>query len=335
MRRRTATTLIEVLVAIFVMAIGLLALLTLFPLGALSMAQAIKDDRTAQAAASAEAIALVRGFRNDPRLFIAGDQFVNPSPPGTTPGQVPAALADGPSYPIYIDPIGTQSFVSPFNSWVGGRAPGIPRFTVNFLASPPLAPTVARQQTLQWFTLLDDITFYPQGVAGGQNLRVAGAEIVPAAGQSLVVLREGRYSWAYLVRRPRSSVPSVVELTIVVYSQRPLNVTSSLVPSGETTYAAQVIPNTTNAITLTPIPGQEKPVVRKGDWILDASISPNQAQILLHGPVHGYFYRVVDVTDVAGGVALELQTNLKADVNRVVVMEGVVEVFEKGPGSAP
>ena len=36
----------EVLVAIFLMGVGLLALLALFRLGALQMAQAIKDDRT-------------------------------------------------------------------------------------------------------------------------------------------------------------------------------------------------------------------------------------------------------------------------------------------------
>ena len=46
----------EVLAAIFVMGIGLLALLTLFPLGALQMAQAIKDDRTGAVAARATAL---------------------------------------------------------------------------------------------------------------------------------------------------------------------------------------------------------------------------------------------------------------------------------------
>lgn len=51
----TGTTLLEVLAAIFVMGIGLLALLTLFPLGALEMAQAINDDRTAAIAANARA----------------------------------------------------------------------------------------------------------------------------------------------------------------------------------------------------------------------------------------------------------------------------------------
>jgi prepilin-type N-terminal cleavage/methylation domain-containing protein len=53
--RESGVTLVEVLVAIFIMGVGLLALLTLFPLGALDMAQAIKDDRAAAIAADAVA----------------------------------------------------------------------------------------------------------------------------------------------------------------------------------------------------------------------------------------------------------------------------------------
>ena len=49
MCKRDGVTLIEVLVAIFVMGIGLLALLTLFPLGVFSMQRAIQDERCAQA----------------------------------------------------------------------------------------------------------------------------------------------------------------------------------------------------------------------------------------------------------------------------------------------
>jgi type II secretory pathway pseudopilin PulG len=51
---RPGITLLEVLVAIFIVAIGLLALLTLFPLGALRMGQALKDDRTSQLALTAD-----------------------------------------------------------------------------------------------------------------------------------------------------------------------------------------------------------------------------------------------------------------------------------------
>lgn len=48
-------TLVEILAAIFIMGTGLMTLLTLFPLGALEMAEAIKDDRTAAIAAEVSA----------------------------------------------------------------------------------------------------------------------------------------------------------------------------------------------------------------------------------------------------------------------------------------
>lgn len=44
---RRGVTLLEVLAAIFLTGVGLLALLTLFPLGALDMAEAVRDDRAA------------------------------------------------------------------------------------------------------------------------------------------------------------------------------------------------------------------------------------------------------------------------------------------------
>lgn len=50
---RRATTLIEVLIAIFVMALGLISLLTLYPLGAAQMARSVQDERAAQLAANA------------------------------------------------------------------------------------------------------------------------------------------------------------------------------------------------------------------------------------------------------------------------------------------
>ncbi|OWK43610.1 type IV pilus modification PilV family protein [Fimbriiglobus ruber] len=53
-RRRRGVTLVEVLVAMFVMALGMVALLTLFPLGAMQIGQALRDDRTGQVATQAD-----------------------------------------------------------------------------------------------------------------------------------------------------------------------------------------------------------------------------------------------------------------------------------------
>src|SRR5205823_2744195 len=93
--RRHGVTLIEVLAAIFVMGIGLLALLTLFPVGALSMARAVRDDRAAQAGANGAALAVAVDLRND--------AAVSATLGGTPNGWAPPD-PNGPGYPIYVDP---------------------------------------------------------------------------------------------------------------------------------------------------------------------------------------------------------------------------------------
>src|SRR5689334_25445658 len=99
MNRRPGVTLIEVLVAIFVVAIGLLALLTLFPLGALSMAQAIKDDRIALMASNA--VATLR------TMDVASDANVQAAMTQNNPG---GYAPDTPSYAALFDPVGYNSY---------------------------------------------------------------------------------------------------------------------------------------------------------------------------------------------------------------------------------
>src|SRR2546427_13251005 len=78
---RSGVTLIEVLVSIFVTAIGLLALLALFPVGAFSMANAIKNGRCVQASINATAFARLASIGQDPLvygLFTSPDQTHSP-----------------------------------------------------------------------------------------------------------------------------------------------------------------------------------------------------------------------------------------------------------------
>ena len=103
-RGRAGVTLIEVLVSIFVVALGLLALLTLFPLGALSMAQAIRDDRVAQTAANAVATIKVMNVLSDQTITNA--LSFNPPPPNNIP-------VSGPGFAVYFDPIGYKNYPAP------------------------------------------------------------------------------------------------------------------------------------------------------------------------------------------------------------------------------
>src|SRR5947208_1166809 len=95
MKHRAGVTLVEVLVSIFIMGIGMIALLTLFPLGAINIAQALRDDRAAQAVANASAYANAQDLRHD---SVVTQKFTNQL---TT---LPVFSATGPSSPVYVDP---------------------------------------------------------------------------------------------------------------------------------------------------------------------------------------------------------------------------------------
>jgi hypothetical protein len=314
MKRRPAVTLIEVLMAIFVMGIGLMGLMTLFPVGAISMAQAILDDQAANAAFNAASIAEAQGLRS--RITT---NYTHPA--GHT-----ATQADWPSYPVYIDPIGSTAgaFLGTFPK----VSLGIPRVTtVPWLPNLLGAPTALRTSKLRWFSLQDSLVFDDNGAA-----------LSPDGGTS--IQRSNRITWAYMLRRPRASVPEVVDMSIIVYNNRPL-----LAPVSESTYQAQGDLGGNSVLVNWNIgAGQAAPAIRKGTWILDASseVAPNPGadptQARRYGPIHSNFYRVLGVINLSptqGVIALELDQTLRAPVNLIVVMDNVLEVFENAAGRRP
>jgi type II secretory pathway pseudopilin PulG len=331
MKRRKGTTLVEVLVAVFVMGIGLLSLLTLFPLGAMNMAKSIQDDRAAHVAANAQALAEALDLRNDPNVVAAYDN------PDTAQAYVLPNLStlagyDGASYPVFLDPLGYFSSAGQQanQQWVGGFASyppaannpgfGVARTTANFLNNSPLG---AQGGSIRWFTLLDDIKFNTDGTPDQTSGEVE---------------REGAFSFAYLFRRPRRSISSVADMTVVVYNPRVVRLNGSA-DLREYRFGA-VFDTTNNSVTVTWNPAVvAAPQVNAGDWILDATIETNAAG---QPKPHGFFYRVTDVDgSVANQLTLQIQTPFKEfpkgqqTAGVVVILEGVAEVFDKGSGWQP
>jgi len=324
---RKGVTLIEALMAIFVTAIGLLSLLVLFPVGAFRMAQAITDDRSAHAAANAFALMEALNIHNDP--FVQGlapqNAFTNPDglpgPPGPPPpgkrwdlsafAAVNPTGYDGPSYPVFVDPTGFPLGNGPL---LGQVTPGIgiSRQTVSMATTAALAR--------YWFALPDDLSYSNDGP-------YAGLATDPNVAPALQPTRDGTYTASYMLRRPRFQVASVVESAVVVYKNR-----GSI--GGEDAFQ-QVTFDVTSPEVRFNYTGTA-PSIRKGSWVLDATI----VNALGQPEPHGYFYRVVNVTDNATGtMTIELQSNPKQSTpggyGVLVVMENVVEVFEKGPGWKP
>ena len=313
MNRRAGATLMEVLVAIFIMGIGLLAILALFPLGAIRMAQAVQDDRAGHLALNGLAVAQTYNLRNDPVVTAA---FANPG------GGLPPAHPDLPGYPVYADPFGVLNFMGNVGDPAAGLPLAITRKSPSFLSG-------SRNMAIRWFTLLDDMRFGPDGI--------------PPATGSAVVEREGTLSYALMFRQPRSAVPNVVEVSVVVYSRRPL---LTPIGVGEATYPAQFNTPSTNMITLN-TKGQAKPRLQAGSWILDGTFQPgklNGQPALYNGQptgwAHGYFYRVVSVNQIdPNTVEVEVATPLRDWPNAtigtsgtIIVMDNVVEVLERGTG---
>jgi hypothetical protein len=341
MTRRSGITLIEALMAIFVMAIGLLALLTLFPLGAVQMAQALKDERTAETANNAVALWKAFDLGNDPN--INNVNFENPWPPNLP--QLPNG--NTPTYPVFIDPVGYASMGLPVAPNIAGQPLGIkrvmPSATCPMTGNPP-----------RWCYLLDDITFADNGVPYPGNPTPAPA----TGGSNIPIQRTGRYSFAYMARRqvaiqpqpllvPRTAPFPPIDLTVVVYSGRTAGLDANLQPLGETAY-----PQTTwvssNLVSID-WTNQKKPNLRRGSWVLDARMIhqlPSTGAIVPPLAPQGYFYRVVSVNEVSPTVMeVELQAWLGGPIRGptgqigatgqnymgpLVVMEGVSEVFERG-----
>jgi hypothetical protein len=399
MIRRTGTTLSEVLIAIFVLAIGLMGVLSLFPLGAMSMAQAIKDDRCAQVNKDANALAhlgwedIVSEIPGSPPYIWPPSNFPNPDPlvnamidPNYSPfpptplvaphpamaNNVPVLYPNPsysstlPSYPVFVDMVGWNNssiITRPHRYWVGGQVgnsatnqpPSIPRRTLrraeylrvnnnppifadwNAIGSPPLPPGVTGAQVKaglmhRYFYQTDDLSWGADGTLVDSNGNTAAALGTHLAG---TVQRDGRYSWAFLLRRPKVNLPLQAELTIVAYTNRsvntPLDENDQWI---EQPYPnARFYPNTNEAeIVYT----GARPKIRKNSWILDATMVNN----FNRPEPHGYFYRVIEVNDETPGVlSLTLQQHVRAGTivsftppqgyGLAVVMEHVAEVFER------
>jgi hypothetical protein len=318
---RKGVSLIEALMAIFVTAIGLLSLLVLFPVGAFRMAQAITDDRSAHLASNMFALVQAHNFRDDATneaTIFSGFQTGATGSPALTNG-------DAPSYPVYVDP---NRILPGSSGSIGATAaplqvtPGILRVSVQSFNIATFG------DARRWFSLPDDLTYSNDGP-------FAGLSTDPNQSPALTPGRDGTYTAAFMLRRPKFAVPSIVETTVVVYKNRPAI-------GGENAYVlnSAVLPFDINSteVQITPAAGQEAPPIRKGSWVLDATVL-NAAGTAAEP--HGFFYRVVNVTDNGGGVVtIELANKPKMSTTGnpngvLVVMENVVEVFEKGPGWKP
>ena len=337
MTRRPGLSTTEVLVAVFIMALGTIAILTLFPLGALNMAQAMKDDRTAQAAGQADGymrwywknyVVETGGGSGEP--FVRAMQNPNDSLlPVYNQLRAPASGTE-PGYPVVVDPIGWA---------LGGSWPTPPGAVEQFWAGWAPPPTnamflprrglnaVGTSQAQRVCSLLDSLSYSQDGRASDTNGNAAELNMMNP------VDRDIRYNWLWILQKPRVSDPYTATMTVVVFDKRAFLYAA---PFSELAYTQN---GSTPPLTFTPgstliqVPyAIAKPLVQKGGWIMDTTTT---ASPLIR---HAIFYRVVSATDnpTNSTTDIELQTPIRrldggtaAYSGTFVVLTGVSEVFER------
>jgi len=342
MVRRSGVTLLEVLVAIFVMGIGFLALLTLFPLGALRMAKAIQDDSCSQLGANARSIAVFKGITLD------GSVTGSYATPGGLLG-APPVHPDYPSYPVFVDPIG--SIASGALPGAGNLCAGLSlvgRTSVSFVATP--------QDALQWFTRQDDILFENALPGAGNGPPGLPQLLLPPPPANFT--RDTRFSYALQVQRSRSSDAMVADVTVIVYNKRSVTPTPGNISLPEYIYNGTIFDTNRNAIIITyGAGGTPPPPVSIGDWVMDNTFVPiPNAQNPTFGFAHGGWYRIVGIADLGNNqVEFEVENpirgfplgnatnnpnppipgNVNSWLGSAIILDGVAEVYTVGTVRLP
>jgi hypothetical protein len=324
--RRNGLSLVEVLTALFILALGVVAILTMFPLGASQMAIAVKENRSMEAAFSADQqmrsywkhkVVEVNGgsepfyiAMTTPNVGSGTETHPPALPVSLPPVQVapflyPTVLGE-PSYTVCVDPMGyaARGLTPASQVWVGdGGATNVPRRSLNDITSNPLT---ANQLSQRWCSAMDGLGYSDDGVPNPD--------------------REMRYNWLWFLQLPDKTNRFTANMLIVTFDRR----AHMYAPAGsETVYQSTLLGTTpgTSSVTFTSAPD-----IKPGGWVFDLTVGTGASKMRNMNA-----YRVTAVN----GNTLELQSPIKNPTDTInsslpytgtfVVMRGVSGVYTRPP----
>jgi len=292
---RKGLTLLEVLITIFVMGIGMLSVLTLFPLAARKIGMSIDMDRASQMAANASAYLSLPVSAGKPTIRQTIQQYFDfkESSVKASAASNSALLANLalPSEVVHFDPAATAAGLT--TSQIGLLAP----INAGIWAPASGWPSLNRNQVVS----LDEYPFTDQG-SPETNAR-----------------RSERYSSSYLFRRSRLDDETSMETVILIYGGRPYDFgvdmetnISSMLASGSNLAGSSEL-----TFSSLPVQGPGGPdrVFHRGSWIMDKDNWKT-------------FYKVVSVDTATKKVVLDRA--LDKDLNNAVWIDYMIDWFDRG-----
>jgi len=262
----------EVLIATAILAIGILAIMALFPIGAVNMARAINQNRAADHAQNSDALFRLywkrawldpnggglRSSGND--AYAATVAAGSPEdmialldrPRPITPTYMIPATSSQPSFPVLVDPVGWRTQPGPRQLSIDGQS-FLPVRT-NLAATPfPSLDQYQLRATVRNTTMLDEFTYD----GNGEPANLGGGQLE----------RGGRYNTSWLIQLPKNNVPDEVNLTVLVFAGRSPTDTPSaeqVLRAVALDYAPQVDPKPRSLIVTL---AGTKPAAIRGKWL--------------------------------------------------------------------
>ena len=294
-KSRSGLTLLEVLITIFVMGIGMLSVLTLFPLAARKIGMSIDMDRATQMAGNASALLSLPVNPGRPSIRQTIQQYFKfrEDQARIAATANPALLANlaKPSEVVHYDPAGIAANQS--SPLLGSIVP----ISASVWTPPNGWPNLSLNQVVS----VDEYPFTDQG-SPEPNSR-----------------RSERYSSSYLFRRNRLDDETSMETVILVYAGRPYDFGVGM----ETDLSSMLTPNAntegSTELTFTNLPGQgpggPDRMFHRGSWIMDK----DNWKI---------FYRVISVDTSTNRVAIDRA--LDKDLNKAVWIDYMIDWFDRG-----
>ena len=296
--KRQGLTLLEVLITIFVMAIGFLSVLTLFPLAARKIIRSIDSDRATLISGNSTVALNILGFKNDAQQIFDNDLATINADPKL------AALKSKRSRYIHIDPIASNG---------GYDSPTYDQFS--FLKAPSV--------TLKKFDNYRDLLI-------SQDEMQFTADGKPEDG-----FRRGqRYSTSFLFSRGQLNDRESINCLVLVYVGRPvesgvaniLEINPSGATNGSLEFNLKDLPNN----------GPDREFGRNS-WIMDISPAYSLGSYVVPQNKRFYQVQSVKSVDGQFKVCLDKPiqcegTAATTGITKAIWIDYLFDVFDRGTG---
>jgi prepilin-type N-terminal cleavage/methylation domain-containing protein len=316
MLKRAGLTLLEVLMAIFIMGIGMLSVLAMFPAAADMMGRAISNSQMAEGLVNARGLDdgmdwLSSNYKNN--IYITAPNLAPAMGPNTNHGWV-NPVSDSPTF-LFLDQYAAMSGVNRFGQSPNGLLP-VEVAMITAFSNPPNSNPINNnsgnpslgQIAGRFFTCNSDVVLSKYGLANLDD-----------DNNATTVEREAKFTLAYFFTRPMPlTYPNYAKRNILLFKDR----SQTLAQGGDSMVYFPLTAANVSGSNLIQVAANSNVPLKTKQWVMVTDKLPTGGY-----PTAVDFYEIRSVDDTSGtNVDLELGYPVLFSAGSVYLLKDVVRV---------